>query len=181
MSKDNHPLPPIRDRALGILSRSMHTEKSLRQKLTRLKYPPADIDATVAHLLRIGYLDDEKFARAKAASAADRRKRGQRNAYSELVRAGVAKHTAKSVTTDVYSTRDSAQTARDLVARKANSLSRLDRATAKRRLTAMLLRRGFAMPDITSAVTPAIAHLPLPPRQPRPSTRSTRSKYRFTK
>ena len=174
-------IPPIRDKALSILSRSMHTEKALRLKLIRAGYPAPDIDATLAHLLRIDYLNDEKFARAKAASAADRRKRGQRNAYSELVRAGVAKDTAKTVTADVYSTRDSAQTARDLVARKTSSLTRLDRPTAKRRLTAMLLRRGFSMQDITSAVTPAITHLPLPPRTPWPPTKAAKSKNRFTK
>lgn len=136
------------DKGLDILSRRLHSESELRTKLTRAGYTPEQIDATTTELTRLGYIDDLRFAKAKATSAAEYRKHGQRRAYTELIKAGVPKETAHRAATEVFESHDSLAVARQLAARKSPSLQKLDPQTARRRLTGLLLRRGFNFEEI---------------------------------
>lgn len=138
----------VMDKALAILSRRMHSRSELTAKLLRAEYAPAEVEAAVAGLERLGYVDDARFARAKASSSARNRHHGRRRAYVELIKAGVEKETARRASEEVFEAHDSMGVARRLAAKKAPSLKRLDPATARRRLMGMLLRRGFTFDEI---------------------------------
>jgi regulatory protein len=50
-------------RAIGLLARRAHSQSELRRKLRLRGYQPEAIDAAMAGLLKLGYLNDQDFAR----------------------------------------------------------------------------------------------------------------------
>jgi regulatory protein len=97
----------------------------------------------MADLVRLGYLDDARFALAKATSLAEHKHHGRRRAFQELMRCGVKKEVAEAVLDEVYEKSDSLGAAVALAEKKAASLKRLEPVVARRRLAGMLQRRGF--------------------------------------
>lgn len=131
------------DAAMKFLQRRMHSRDELRRKLTRQEYAGETVDVVIEDLARLGYVDDQRFAKTKALSAAQHRQHGRRRAMVELMRAGVENETARRAVEDVYEATDSLAIARKLAEKKAPSLKRLDPQVARRRLAGMLARRGF--------------------------------------
>jgi len=132
------------DYAMKCLQSRLHSTSELRRKMVRREYGETVIDGVIADLARMGYLDDARFAKTKALSAAQHKHHGRRRAFVELLKAGVKKDVADAALDDVYHDKnDSTREARQLAEKKAPSLRRLDPAVARRRLAGMLMRRGF--------------------------------------
>ncbi len=131
------------DRAIRLLESRLHSAGELKKKLARHEYGDAVVDAVIADLTRMNYVDDARFARAKATTAAKHKHHGKRRAYAELIRAGVKSAVAKTALDDVYDSTDPVAEARALAERQVRRLSKLEPMVAKRRLVAMLQRRGF--------------------------------------
>jgi regulatory protein len=131
------------DEALEMLQRRLHGSTEVRRKLARKEYGDTVIAAVLEDLKRLGYLDDERFARTKALSAAQHKHHGKRRAKVELLKAGVDSDTADRALDDVYDSHDSLAVARELAQKQAARLKKLDPQTARRRLFGMLQRRGF--------------------------------------
>jgi regulatory protein len=131
------------DYAMKYLQMRLHSSAELRRKLVRREYGETVIDGVMADLLRMGYLDDARFAKTKAMSAAEHKHHGRRRAFVELLKAGVKKDVADAALNDVYQKTDSTAAARLLAEKKAASLKKLEPAVARRRLAGMLMRRGF--------------------------------------
>jgi regulatory protein len=131
------------DYAMKYLQMRLHSSAELRRKLVRREYGEAVIDGVIADLLRMGYLDDARFAKTKAMSAAEHKHHGRRRAFMELIKAGVKKDVADAALNDVYEKTDSSAAARMLAEKKAGSLKKLEPVVARRRLAGMLMRRGF--------------------------------------
>jgi regulatory protein len=131
------------DYAMRALGTRMHSLAELRRKLVRREYGEAVVEGVLADLVRLGYVDDARFAKAKAASLAEHKHHGRRRAFQELVRSGVKKEVAEGALDDVYSRADPLAEATALAGKKAASLRRLEPIVARRRLAGMLARRGF--------------------------------------
>lgn len=131
------------DSAMKFLQRRMHSRSELLRKLVKQEYTPATVEEVLADLQRMGYVDDERFAQAKAMSAAQHRQHGRNRAMVELLRKGVERETARSAVQAVYEGTDSLGIARKLASKRAASLRRLEPMVARRRLAGMLARRGF--------------------------------------
>lgn len=131
------------DAAMKFLQRRMHSRDELRRKLLRQDYTAGMLDEVLTDLARMGYIDDARFAKANAISAAEHKQHGRRRAMVELLRRGVERETARVAVEAVYETTDSLGIARKLAQKKAASLRRLDPLVARRRLAGMLARRGF--------------------------------------
>jgi len=131
------------DYAMKYLQMRLHSTAELRRKLVRREYGESVVDGVIADLLRMGYLDDARFAKTKAMSAAEHKHHGRRRAFVELLKAGVKKDVADAALNDVYDKTDSTAAARMLAEKKAASLKKLEPAVARRRLAGMLMRRGF--------------------------------------
>ena len=56
------------DYAMKYLQMRLHSTAELRRKLVRREYGEAVVDGVIADLLRMGYLDDARFAKTKAMS-----------------------------------------------------------------------------------------------------------------
>lgn len=131
------------DTAMEYLARRLHSRKELRAKLSRKEFGAPLMDSVLDDLERLGYLDDERFAKTKALSAAQHRHHGKRRAMVELLKSGVPGDIARKALDEVYDQTDSLASARQLALKQAPRLRKLDPLTARRRLVGMLQRRGF--------------------------------------
>lgn len=144
------------DKAMEHLQRRLHSRSELSSKLMRREYGRPIVEGVLDDLMRLGYVDDERFARTKASSAAEHKKHGRRRAMVELLRSGVKGDVARRALHQVYENHDSIAVARDLAARQAGRLGKLDPAVARRRLAGMLLRRGFDFEHIKPVIDEAL-------------------------
>ena len=140
------------DGALKYLGSRLHSRSELRKKLMRREYGDAVVDAVLEDLARLGYLDDERFARTKALSAAQHKHHGRRRAFMELIKSGVKGDVADKALTDVYADHDSTAVARSLAEKQLPRLRKLDPLVARRRLVGMLQRRGFDYDSIKPVI-----------------------------
>ena len=124
----------------------------MRRKLMRKEYGETIVDAVIDDLTRLGYLDDERFAKTKALSAAEHKQHGRRRAKVELLKAGVKSDVADRALQDVYESTDTLAGARQLAQKQAARLRKLDPQVARRRLIGMLQRRGYDYDDIKPVV-----------------------------
>jgi regulatory protein len=140
------------DRAMQYLGSRLHSRSEIRKKLMRRQYGDAVVDAVLEDLARLGYVNDERFARTKALSAAQHKHHGRRRAFLELMKAGVSGETADKAVGDVFAEHDSTAVARGLAQKQAARLRKLDPVVARRRLVGMLQRRGFDYESIKPVV-----------------------------
>jgi regulatory protein len=131
------------DAALRFLQSRLHSTSELRRKLMRKEWGHDVVEAAIADLARMGYLDDARFAKSKALSAAEHKHHGPRRAMLELMKAGVKSDVASRAVDEVYGSADNASAARELAQKQAPRLKRLEPLVARRRLAGMLQRRGF--------------------------------------
>jgi regulatory protein len=145
------------DSALRFVQMRLHSRAELKRKLVRKEFGPAIIEGVLDDLTRLEYLDDARFAAARAAAAASHKHHGPRRAMQELMRAGVKADLARSATDKVYADHDPVAIAERLAMRQVPRLKKLERAVAKRRLMGMLIRRGFDSRMIAEVVRKALA------------------------
>ena len=79
-----------KEKALRLLEFRAHSEKELRDKLRRAGAEDEDIDSTVEFLTEYRFLNDEKYAIAKAHDLAHLKKFGKKRIASELKMRGIA-------------------------------------------------------------------------------------------
>ena len=140
------------DAATRYLESRLHSRTELKRKLIRKEMGEPIIEGVLDDLQRMGYIDDARFALAKAASAARHKHHGPRRAVAELMRAGIKSEVAKKATAEVYEANDSIEIAMKLAERQSARLKKLEPAVAKRRLIGMLMRRGFDFESIKPVV-----------------------------
>jgi regulatory protein len=131
------------DRAIRSIESRLHGRAELKKKLMKKDWGEAIVDGVLDDLQRMNYLDDAKFAVARATSAAKTKKHGRRRAQIELARKGIKPDEAKRALDQVYAEHDSNAVALSLAMKQAPRLRAMDPAAARRRLTGMLIRRGF--------------------------------------
>lgn len=140
------------DHGLRLLQSRLQSTAEMRRKLLRKEYGETVVDAVIEDLTRLGYLDDERFAKTKALSAAGHKQHGKRRAKVELMKSGVSSEVADKALADVYDATDTLAVARELARKQAPRLKKLDPQIARRRLVGMLQRRGFDYDDIKPVV-----------------------------
>jgi regulatory protein len=140
------------DKAMESLGSRLHSRSELYRKLMRREYGEAVVNAVLDDLARLGYVNDEQFARTKALSAAEHKHHGRRRAFMELLKAGVKGDVADKALDDVYDAHDSTAAARQLAEKQAPRLRKLEPMVARRRLVGMLQRRGFDYDSIKPVV-----------------------------
>jgi regulatory protein len=131
------------DSAMQFLSGRLHSRSELYRKLARRQWGDEVIEAVLEDLSRMGYLNDERYARTRALAAAQHKHHGRRRAFLELIRVGIKGDVADRALNEVYSEHDSTAIARELARKQAPRLKGLDPVVARRRLVGMLQRRGF--------------------------------------
>ncbi len=131
------------DTAIRSLESRLHGRSELKRKLMAKEFGEPIIDGVLDDLQRMDYLDDARFARARAESAAKVKHHGRRRAMVELTRRGIPRDVADAALGAVFTKESSLAGATELAEKQAPRLKRLDPLVARRRLVGMLQRRGF--------------------------------------
>lgn len=158
--------PETVSRVVMEAARSIGLEAALRY----LSYRPRTRSEVMRHLIsrghgivaervvercrELGYLDDATYSVAFARERIRLKPRGRARIVSELLKRGVDRGTAENAVAVALAEEEVTET--DLLhavaQRRASSLGRLDPATARRRLYAYLIRRGFMGNEVQVAV-----------------------------
>lgn len=141
-------------RALG---RKGVSESEMRQLLTKQDLDADVVEHEVARLVRVGLLDDVALATDLVDRLHERKGLGRQGVVAELRRRGIdqaAIDAALEAATDDAD--DEFVRAIELAEKRAPQLRGLDRATAERRLSGFLMRKGYGSGVVRIAVERAL-------------------------
>jgi regulatory protein len=140
--------------ALNCLSYRPRSRKELERHLRRKSHPEDAIRRAANRCEELGYLDDEAFARAFVRDRIRLRPRGRYRLRSELLERGIAPDQADAAITSAFQEIGTSESEllRGIAEVRASRLNRAEPVMARRRLSAWLLRRGFARADVRRVV-----------------------------
>jgi regulatory protein len=127
---------------LDQLTGQARSRSELAGKLAKRGVPDDVAERLLTRFEEVGLVDDAAFARAWVQSRQAGKGLARRALAQELRRKGIDDQVAREALDDV-DPEDELEAARVLVRRKMRSVRRLERATAVRRLTGMLARKGY--------------------------------------
>ncbi len=153
-----------RTAALRLLTRAAQTSAGIATKLKRKGFSHADVTPVVEDLVRRGLINDELYATNFAASRSAGGRTGPRLLRTKLMQRGVPEPIITATLAEITPRRDQLS---DAVALLTKTLSRsmtsrrpVEPATQRRRLTALLARRGFDLQICFEAVRIALKPAP---------------------
>ncbi len=135
-----------REAALRLLERARRTRRDLERRLRDKGYAAATITATLDRLAGVGLVDDTEYARAWLAGRRLRRPVGARRLALELKVKGVSDDdiaAAQARLAEQQGEMDELAGAQRVVAQAERRLAALEPRERRRRLWALLARRGF--------------------------------------
>lgn len=140
-------------RALDILSRRDHSEAELALKLRRKGVGEGEVEAVVARLRELGYLNDRRLAERIAESALAAGRMVGPRLSRELRRRGIPRDLAAEAMAQSSEGRDPREAVRELLSGKFPSFdpSAAD-AREKRRVVGWFQRRGYPLSAILEAL-----------------------------
>ena len=127
---------------LDALTGQARSRAELATKLARKGVPDEVAERLLTRFEEVGLVDDAAFASAWVESRQSGKGLARRALAQELRRKGVDDETARAALEEVDD-EDEDASARVLVRRKLRSVASVDRATAVRRLSGMLARKGY--------------------------------------
>ncbi len=128
---------------LDQLTGQARSRAELATKLAKRRVPDEVAERLLNRFEEVGLIDDAAFARAWVESRQPGKGLGRRALAQELRRKGIDDEVARQALEEI-DPGDEEEAARALVRRKLRTLRRVDRATATRRLTGMLARKGHS-------------------------------------
>lgn len=139
--------------ALNLIAYRSRAAGELATKLREKGFSPEAVDAAVARMGELGYLDDRDFADRWVESRQSSRPRSARMLKQELRHKGVDREIIESAIEDAGI--DEYADALELARKRTTTLADLDPAVRERRLTGYLARRGYGF-DIIRRVLEAL-------------------------
>lgn len=133
----------------GVSSREM--EKTLRSR----DLPDEVVLAEVERLERVGLLDDAALAETLVRTKQDRKGLGKSAIAAELRQRGLAQEAVDEAVAEIDDDEEQAR-ADEWARKRAGQLRGLDHATAERRLSGYLMRRGYRSEVVRRAIATAL-------------------------
>ena len=147
--------PPVRKASINALARKGMSSAEMVTLLENREIDPEEVAAEVERLENAGLLDDRVLAADLVHTLRDRKGLGKSAITAELRRRRVdpsaIDEALESVDFD-----DELERATEVAVKRAGQLSSYDRATAERRLSAFLQRRGYSGSVVGAAVNAAL-------------------------
>ena len=128
---------------LDQLTGQARSRAELATKLAKRRVPEEVAERLLTRFEEVGLIDDAAFARSWVESRQPGKGLGRRALAQELRRKGIDDEVAREALGEV-DPEDEEEAARALVRRKLRTLRGVDRATATRRLSGMLARKGHS-------------------------------------
>lgn len=144
----------INNVSMHALARRGMSSREMRDYLVGREFDSAEVDEEVARLEGVGLLDDVELAETLVRTLRDRKGLGRSALTAELRRRNVdplAIDEALDGASD-----DELARATELAVKRAPQVRSLDSVTAKRRLGAFLMRKGYSGSVVSAAVATAL-------------------------
>ena len=135
------------NKCADILSRRDHSVKELRDKLLRT-VDEGSADKAIDKFLEMGYLDDEKFARALANHLYEVKNYSDNHVRQELYKRGISREIVSDIVDNAEV--DSVQSIVNIINKKY--YTKLNAENGREKVIAALMRKGFSYSDIKSAL-----------------------------
>lgn len=140
-----------KDVALKFLSFRRRTEKQVRDKLKKKEFDDRTTDATIDKLKEFDLINDLEFAASWVRDRLSFKPRGKKLLKQELWRKGIRKEIIEQVTEELCQDED--KSASQLLEKIKKRYKNLEPQVAKRRMYALLLRRGFSYETTKKALS----------------------------
>jgi regulatory protein len=127
--------------AMRALDQRMQTGRELRTRLLRKGFDNETIDAALAKLSDVGYLNDERFAELWIENRLAHRPRGKRMLEQELRQKGIDRQIVDETVAGMDI--DDRAAALELARKRLKSVQSLPLDERKKKMTGILARRGF--------------------------------------
>jgi regulatory protein len=141
--QEDRALKRARNTAYRYLTIRPRSCVEVERKLRDRKFPPDIVSSVIDHLIKLGYLNDEQFARQWAASRVRSRGFGRRRLEQELRNKGISRDTIKETLSTLFEDASEAEVARKEADKKLRTLIRFEPEVRRRRLAGFLERKGF--------------------------------------
>ena len=133
-------------KAFRLLTLRAHSEKELRSKLNAVPFSPEIVDGVVAKCFRLGYLNDEVFAKQRARVLGAGKLVGDLKISFDLKEKGVPSDIRTAAIADIDGELDETERIRKLIRkRRRGSDAGLTDEKQRARLIRNLLSRGFPL------------------------------------
>ncbi len=144
--------------SMNALARRGVSSSEMADLLARRELAEHDIEIEIARLQGVGLLDDRQLAETLVRTLRERKGLGRAAITAELRRRRIDPSLVGEAIDEAYETgTDDLTRARELAIKRAPQLRSLDPETARRRLGAFLMRKGYSGSVVASAVAAALA------------------------
>jgi regulatory protein len=145
--------------SLNALARRGVSSAEMADLLARRELDADEIEVEVARLEAVGLLDDGELARTLIRNLRERKGLGRSAINAELRRRKIESDAIDEAMQEAFPSDgvDELTRARELAIKRAPQLRSLDPETARRRLGAFLMRKGYSGSIVASAVAAALA------------------------
>lgn len=147
---------PINNVSLHALGRRGISAAEMNDLLLKRGFDADAVMAECDRLLGVGLLDDALLAEALVRSLRERKGLGRGAVSAELKRRKIDPLVIEQTLSELDG-EDDAGRALELAIKRAPQLRNLDHATAQRRLSGFLMRKGYSSSAVSSAVSTALA------------------------
>jgi regulatory protein len=137
------------ERGIRLLSFRPRSTQEIRENLTRHDTPEPVLEAALEQLQKLGYLDDEAFARFWIENRTQFKPRGATALRYELLQKGISREVADPIIDQVVDEFDSALRAAQ---KKLVRYRGKPQAEYKRKMSAFLQRQGFGFDTIRQVI-----------------------------
>ena len=137
-------LTRAKNTAYRYLSYRPRSRAEIETKLQDKEFDESIVAAVLADLARLGYVNDEQFARAWARGRVRLRGFGRRRVDQELKAKGVAPEIIGETLAEVFGETSETETAMQVAEKKLRTMQHLEPEARKRRLAGLLERKGYA-------------------------------------
>lgn len=149
-------LEAIEQCLLRKLGASDMSVSEVRQWLKQHDVPENDAEELIAKCERLEYLDDERLAQSLVLRLSERKGKSKSIIARDLRQRGIDSH-AITQALEILSEDDELSKATELALQRVRQFSKLDQATAERRLVGFLSRRGYSGQTVREAARIALA------------------------
>lgn len=145
---------PINNVSMHALARRGMSSREMRDYLIGREFEPAEVDDEIARLEGVSLLDDEALAETLVRTLRQRKGLGKSALTAELRRRNVDPIAIDGALEGAGD--DELERATELAVKRAPQVRSLDSVTAKRRLSAFLMRKGYSGSIVSAAVAAAL-------------------------
>jgi len=146
---------PINNVSMNALARRGMSIAEMRDYLIGREFEGDEVELELERLIGVALLDDEHLAATLVRTLRERKGLGRSALTAELRRRKLEPAAVESALDDLE-TGDELERATEIALRRAPQLRSLDQATAKRRLGAFLMRKGYSGSVVSAAVAAAL-------------------------